>query len=173
MLKKTLAAVVATTALLSAGAALADKPGAGWITIEKAIETAKTKAGYVQIYKIEADNDGYWEGEGRKAGLEVLHFIDREPLDLPSDSKALHLIMHIRDEAHRFAITAHRKKRDKRRSSSVLEAIPGLGEKRRRDLLKHFGGLQELNRASIDEIAKAPGISKKLAESIYAALHSE
>ncbi|NWC94253.1 MULTISPECIES: PepSY domain-containing protein [unclassified Pseudomonas] len=74
MLKKTLAALVATSALLSAGAALADKPGAGWITIEKAIETAKTKAGYIEIYKIEADNDGYWEGEGRKADGIVYEF---------------------------------------------------------------------------------------------------
>ncbi|MHA6575884.1 PepSY domain-containing protein [Pseudomonas yamanorum] len=74
MLKKTLAAIVATSALLSAGAALADKPGAGWITIEKAIETAKTKAGYTEIYKIEADNDGYWEGEGRKSDGIVYEF---------------------------------------------------------------------------------------------------
>ena len=103
---------------------------------------------------------GVAKGEGRKAGLEVLHFIDREPLDLPADSKALHLIMHIRDEAHRFAITAHRKKRDKRRSSSVLEAIPGLGEKRRRELLNHFGGLQQLLGASQDEIGQVNGIGK-------------
>jgi len=88
MLKKTLAAVVATTALLSAGAALADKPGAGWITIEKAIETAKTKAGYVQIYKIEADNDCYWEGEGRKADGVVYEFrIDGESGNVLRDQK--------------------------------------------------------------------------------------
>ena len=106
-----------------------------------------------------------------RSGLEVLHFIDREPLDLPSDSKALHLIMHIRDEAHRFAITAHRKKRDKRRSSSVLEAIPGLGEKRRRDLLNHFGGLQQLLGASQDEIEQVNGIGKVMANTIYKVLH--
>lgn len=111
------------------------------------------------------------KGEGRKAGLEVLHFIDREPLDLPADSKALHLIMHIRDEAHRFAITAHRKKRDKRRSSSVLEAIPGLGEKRRRELLNHFGGLQQLLGASQDEIGQVNGIGKVMANTIYKVLH--
>ena len=88
MLKKTLAAVVATTALLSTGAALADKPGAGWITIEKAIETAKNKAGYVQIYKIEADNDGYWEGEGRKADGVVYEFrIDGESGNVLRDQK--------------------------------------------------------------------------------------
>ena len=114
---------------------------------------------------------GVAKGEGRKAGLEVLHFIDREPLDLPADSKALHLIMHIRDEAHRFAITAHRKKRDKRRSSSVLEAIPGLGEKRRRELLNHFGGLQQLLGASQDEIGQVNGIGKVVANTIYKVLH--
>lgn len=114
---------------------------------------------------------GVAKGEGRKAGLEVLHFIDHEPLDLPMDSKALHLIMHIRDEAHRFAITAHRKKRDKRRSSSVLEAIPGLGEKRRRDLLNHFGGLQQLLGASQQELSGVKGIGSVLAKTIYKVLH--
>ena len=114
---------------------------------------------------------GVAKGEGRKAGLEVLHFIEHEPLDLPMDSKALHLIMHIRDEAHRFAITAHRKKRDKRRSSSVLEAIPGLGEKRRRELLNHFGGLQQLLGASQQELAGVKGIGDVLAKTIYKVLH--
>lgn len=111
------------------------------------------------------------KGEGRKAGLEVLHFIDHEPLDLPMDSKALHLLMNIRDEAHRFAITAHRKKRDKRRSSSVLEVIPGLGEKRRRDLLNHFGGMQQLLGASQQELAGVQGIGPVLAKTVYKVLH--
>ena len=74
MLKKTLTAMLATATLLGAGAALADKPGAGWITIEKAIETAKTKAGYIELYSIEADNDGYWEGKGRKSDGSVYEF---------------------------------------------------------------------------------------------------
>jgi excinuclease ABC subunit C len=79
--------------------------------------------------------------------------------------------MHIRDEAHRFAITAHRKKRDKRRSSSVLEVIPGLGEKRRRDLLNHFGGMQQLLGASQQELAGVQGIGPVLAKTIYKVLH--
>jgi len=79
--------------------------------------------------------------------------------------------MHIRDEAHRFAITAHRKKRDKRRSSSVLEVIPGLGEKRRRDLLNHFGGLQQLLGASQQELAGVQGIGPILAKTVYKVLH--
>ncbi|MDO5651226.1 MAG: excinuclease ABC subunit UvrC [Moraxella sp.] len=111
------------------------------------------------------------KGEGRKAGLEVLHFIDHEPLDLPADSKALHLIMQIRDEAHRFAITNHRKKRDKARGASVLEVIPGLGAVRRRDLLNHFGGITQLIGASEREIADVKGIGKVLANTIYKALH--
>lgn len=114
---------------------------------------------------------GVAKGEGRKAGLEVLHFLDHDPLDLPMDSKALHLLMHIRDEAHRFAITAHRKKRDKRRSSSVLEVIPGLGEKRRRDLLNHFGGMQQLLGASQQELAGVQGIGPVLAKTVYKVLH--
>ena len=79
--------------------------------------------------------------------------------------------MHIRDEAHRFAITAHRKKRDKRRSSSVLEVIPGLGEKRRRDLLNHFGGMQQLLGASQQELAGVQGIGPVLAKTVYKVLH--
>ena len=74
MMKKTLATLLATASLLSAGAALADTPGAGWITIEKALETAKTKGNYVEIYQIEADDSGYWEGKGRKADGTVYEF---------------------------------------------------------------------------------------------------
>ena len=117
---------------------------------------------------------GVAKGVTRKPGLETLYLNDADhEFTLPADSPALHLIQQIRDEAHRFAITGHRARRGKARRTSSLEDVAGVGPKRRRELLKHFGGLQELTRASIDEIAKAPGISKKLAESIYAALHSE
>ncbi len=117
---------------------------------------------------------GVAKGVTRKAGFETLYLNDvYHEFTLKGDSAALHLIQQIRDEAHRFAITGHRARRGKARRVSSLEDVAGVGPKRRRDLLKHFGGLQELNRASIDEIAKAPGISKKLAESIYASLHSE
>ena len=115
---------------------------------------------------------GIAKGEGRKPGLETLHFADgREPLQLPADHPGLHVIQHIRDEAHRFAITRHRAKRDKKRRESPLESIPGLGPKRRRDLLNHFGGLQEMEKASIQDLAGVPGIGTALAETIYAALH--
>ncbi|MBK5012037.1 excinuclease ABC subunit UvrC [Pseudomonas sp. S60] len=117
---------------------------------------------------------GVAKGVTRKAGFETLYLNDvHHEFTLKGDSPALHLIQQIRDEAHRFAITGHRARRGKARRVSSLEDVAGVGPKRRRDLLKHFGGLQELNRASVDEIAKAPGISKKLAESIYASLHSE
>ena len=117
---------------------------------------------------------GVAKGVTRKAGMETLFLNtpDNE-LVLPGHSPALHLIQHIRDEAHRFAITGHRQRRGKARTSSSLEGIAGVGPKRRRELLKHFGGLQELKRASAAEIAKVPGISKKLAEQIYAVLHSD
>ncbi|MDU9416046.1 excinuclease ABC subunit UvrC [Pseudomonas sp. zfem005] len=117
---------------------------------------------------------GVAKGVTRKPGFETLYLNDAaHEFTLPADSPALHLIQQIRDEAHRFAITGHRARRGKARRTSSLEEVAGVGPKRRRELLKHFGGLQELSRASIEEIAKAPGISKKLAESIYAALHSE
>lgn len=117
---------------------------------------------------------GVAKGSTRKPGLETLYLdsTDQE-FTLPGHSPALHLIQQIRDEAHRFAITGHRARRAKARTTSSLEEVPGVGPKRRRELLKHFGGLQELGRASAEEIARAPGISKKLADAIYAALHSE
>ena len=114
---------------------------------------------------------GVSKGEGRKAGLETLHFTDGQTLNLAHDDPALHLIQQIRDEAHRFAITKHRAKRDKRRAGSVLELIPNLGEKRRRELLSHFGGMQGLLSASERDIAAVKGIGVVTARSVYAILH--
>lgn len=117
---------------------------------------------------------GVAKGTTRKPGLEVLYLNDAaHEFTLPGNSPALHLIQQIRDESHRLAITGHRARRGKARRTSSLEEVAGIGPKRRRELLNHFGGLQELSRASAEEIAKAPGISKKLAELIYATLHSE
>lgn len=114
---------------------------------------------------------GVAKGPSRKPGYETLYLLDEPPIHLPPDSIALHLIQQIRDEAHRFAITGHRMRRDKKRRTSSLESIPGIGAKRRRELLRYFGGIQALNHASLDELAKVPGISKALAEKIFEALH--
>ncbi len=112
------------------------------------------------------------KGPTRKPGLEQLILPEREqPLMLPPDSPALHLIQRIRDEAHRFAITGHRARRDKARLTSSLEAIEGLGPTRRRALLKTLGGLSQVKRAGIDELARVDGISRRLAERIYASFH--
>ena len=116
---------------------------------------------------------GIAKGTTRKAGFETLIFEDGRERVLGSDDPALHLLQQIRDEAHRFAITGHKRARDKSRRTSTLEDIAGVGPKRRRQLLQQFGGLQELRRASIEEIARVPGISKKLAEEVYTILHSE
>jgi excinuclease ABC subunit C len=113
------------------------------------------------------------KGPGRKAGLETIYMNGRDtPILLQPDSPALHIIQQMRDEAHRFAITAHRGQRAKARTKSTLEEIEGVGPKRRRELLRHFGGLQEIKKASIAELAKIPGISLALAERIYNVLHS-
>ncbi|MDM1736026.1 excinuclease ABC subunit UvrC [Acinetobacter towneri] len=114
---------------------------------------------------------GVSKGEGRKPGLETLHFTDGSKIQLPEDHKALHLIQQVRDEAHRFAITKHRAKRDKKRGSSILEVIPGLGPKRRRDLLTHFGGIQGVLKASEKELTLVPGLGEVMARTIYKVLH--
>lgn len=117
---------------------------------------------------------GVAKGTSRKAGFETLVMAEtNQEVVLASDSAALHLIQHIRDEAHRFAITGHRARRGKARNQSKLEGISGVGPKRRRELLKHFGGIAAIERASVEEIAKVTTISPALADEIYAALHSE
>lgn len=96
---------------------------------------------------------------------------DDEPIILPRGSEALYLLQHIRDEAHRFAISYHRQQRSKRMRSSALDAVPGLGPARRADLVKHFGSVKKLKQASIEEITEVKGFGPALAENIYSALH--
>jgi len=115
---------------------------------------------------------GVAKGASRKPGLETLFVGSADnPLTLPSDAASLHLIQQVRDEAHRFAITGHRARRAKKKTTSPLEGIVGVGPKRRRDLLRYFGGWQEIERANIDELIKVDGISQRLAQDIHAALH--
>jgi excinuclease ABC subunit C len=117
---------------------------------------------------------GITKGEGRNPDLDTLYLsATGHKIILPADSPALHLVQQIRDEAHRFAITGHRQRRAKKRNTSVLEEIPGLGAKRRQQLLKQFGGLQEVTRAGIEDIARVPGISKQLAKKIYDTFHMD
>ena len=117
---------------------------------------------------------GIAKGPTRKAGFEIL--IDGYTSDekiLQSDSLALHLLQHIRDESHRFAITGHRARRAKARKQSLLEGIAGIGPKRRRELLRHFGSAKAVESANVEEIAKVSTISATLAETIYRALHPD
>lgn len=117
---------------------------------------------------------GVAKGVERRAGMEQLFILDsKQPIFLDPDSLALHLIQQIRDEAHRFAITSHRKRRNKSRTMSPLEGIAGLGPKRRQSLLKYFGGMRGIERASEQELTKVPGISKQLAQVIHETLHNQ
>lgn len=114
---------------------------------------------------------GVAKGSDRKAGLETLFLEpEGEGFSLPPDSPALHVIQHIRDDSHNHAITGHRNKRAKVKNTSALESIEGVGPKRRQQLLKYMGGLQPLMNASVEEIAKVPGISHALAEKIFYSL---
>ena len=118
------------------------------------------------------------KGEGRKPGLETLHLtrLDKEEewiVKMSPFSKAFHLLLNIRDEAHRFALAGHRRKRANARKQSILEGIEGVGPKRRQALLNYFGGLQGVQSASIEALSKVPGISSQLAAMIYQALHEK
>ena len=116
---------------------------------------------------------GVAKGSSRKAGLETLILAgNHATIPLSGDSIALHLIQHIRDESHRFAITGHRARRQKDKKTSKLESIPGVGAKRRQSLLKYMGGLQGILQASRSEIANVPGISAELADTIYDHIHN-
>ena len=110
---------------------------------------------------------GVAKGSTRKAGFETLILADENRVVAEPDQAALHLIQQIRDEAHRFAITGHKQRRDKKRRISSLEGIPGVGPKRRRDLLKHFGGIVEVRKASVADLMKVTNINKHVAEAIY------
>ena len=112
------------------------------------------------------------KGADRRAGQERIFLLGRKAASiLPPDSKGLHLIQRVRDEAHRFAISGHRRSRARSRQTSMLEAIAGLGPARRRALLKQFGGLQGVLRAGVEDLAQAPGIGPTLAQAIFEHLH--
>ncbi|KFZ29761.1 excinuclease ABC subunit C [Pseudidiomarina atlantica] len=117
---------------------------------------------------------GVAKGESRKPGLETLILAgSHETIPLAADAPALHLVQHIRDESHRFAITGHRQRRAKVRRTSRLEDIPGIGTKRRQKLLQNLGGLQQVKQASIEQLSAVPGVSRELAETIYHAFRDE
>jgi excinuclease ABC subunit C len=115
---------------------------------------------------------GVAKGADRRPGQERLFLAQQDvPTILAPDSPALHLIQRIRDEAHRFAITGHRQRRAKARRESVLETIPGLGPRKRREILRQFGGWQGVTRASVEDLGKVHGISEQLAAAIFESLH--
>ncbi len=124
--------------------------------------------------QLDIDILGIAKGPERRPGEETLFLVGREgEVNLPSDSPALHLLQQVRDEAHRFAITGHRQRRAKARKTSALEDIPGMGPKRRQKLLQQFGGLQEVKRAGVENLAQVDGISEALAQKIYDLFHGE
>lgn len=117
---------------------------------------------------------GVAKGRSRKPGFEKIYLSGRkQPIEIGQEDPALHLIQFIRDEAHRFAIQAHRAKRTKARQASPLDHIEGVGPKRRQALLKFFGGWQALSRAGVVDIARVPGVSRALAQKIYDVLHED
>lgn len=143
------------------------------------IDGGKGQLAQAEKYFADWGNDapmliGVAKGESRKPGLETLIMAgSHETIPLNKDASALHLIQHIRDESHRFAITGHRQKRGKVKRTSTLEQIEGIGAKRRQKILQNLGGLHEVKNASIEQIANVPGISRALAEKIYYSFRDE
>jgi excinuclease ABC subunit C len=128
------------------------------------------------MHELQLDIDilGIAKGPERRPGEESLFLVGREDeVILPADSPALHLLQQVRDEAHRFAITGHRQRRAKARKTSTLESIEGLGPKRRQKLLQQFGGLQEVQRAGVEDLARVDGISLALAQKVYDVFHAD
>ena len=133
------------------------------------VKTVLTDLGVVGVMVV-----GVAKGTTRKPGMETLILADQNNKVVPRPQRgALHLIQQVRDEAHRFAITGHKARRDKKRKTSPLQGIPGVGPSRRRDLLKHFGGVVEVKKASVADLMKVSNINKKVAEAIYSALYNE
>jgi len=137
-------------------------------------QVAQARSALVELGLNDVSVVGVAKGPERKPGLEEL-IVEGEGLavTLPPQHPGLHLIQQIRDEAHRFAIVGHRARRGKSRTTSELNEIPGIGDKRRRSLLAHFGGLKGVQSAAIDDIMKVEGISRATAQKIYRHLHGE
>ena len=137
-------------------------------------QVAQARSALVELGLNDVSVVGVAKGPERKPGLEEL-IVEGEgaPVILPPQHPGLHLIQQIRDEAHRFAIVGHRARRGKTRTTSELNEIPGIGDKRRRALLAHFGGLKGVQSAAMDEIMKVEGISRSIAQRIYRHLHGE
>ena len=137
-------------------------------------QLAQARAVLEELQVVGVTAVGVAKGPERKPGLETLFLSgENRPFILPADSAALHLVQQIRDEAHRFAITGHRQRRAKTRATSALERIPGIGPKRRQALLGQFGGVKQLARAGVEDLASVDGINAELAQRIYDAFHGE
>ncbi|MCX7159016.1 MAG: excinuclease ABC subunit UvrC [Proteobacteria bacterium] len=137
-------------------------------------QVAQARSALVELGLNDVSVVGVAKGPERKPGLEEL-IVEGEGVvvTLPPQHPGLHLIQQIRDEAHRFAIVGHRARRGKTRTTSELNEIPGIGDKRRRSLLAHFGGLKGVQSAAIEDIMKVEGISRATAQKIYRHLHGE
>lgn len=134
-------------------------------------QVAKAAEALAELGRSDIPLVGVAKGLGRKPGLESLIFVDeREPLHLNPDDPGLHLVQEIRDEAHRFALTGHRGRRQKARMASKLDDIPGIGPKRRKALMTCFGTVSDIKVASVDAIANVPGMSAELAQRVHEAL---
>ena len=133
-------------------------------------QVAKVK-GELRELQVDIPILGISKGPGRRAGLETIWLDDKSIADIPPSSGAMFLLQSVRDEAHRFAITGHRTRRQKQRRRSELDHIDGIGPRRKRELLTHFGTVTAVKGAPIEELSKVPGISQKMARTIYEVFH--